>query len=86
VRDAEEIKELKQRPGKNIHAVGGASLVGSLINLGLVDELRVVVQPILLGAGKSLFGDVVGCNALTFGEAKAIGEGAVRLTYGVAVT
>jgi dihydrofolate reductase len=82
VRNAEEVRTLKQQPGRNIHAVGGASLVGSLINLGLVDELRVVVQPILLGAGKALFGGVIGRHALTLGEVKAIGDGTVRLTYG----
>jgi hypothetical protein len=59
------------------------SLVGSLINLGLVDELRVVVEPILLGAGKALFWGVTGRYALTLGEATPIGDGTVRLTYGV---
>ena len=81
VRNAGEIGALKQQPGRNIHAVGGAALVGSLTNLGLVDELRVVVQPILLGAGKALFGGVIGRHALTLGEVKAIGDGTVRLTY-----
>jgi dihydrofolate reductase len=83
VRDAEEIKELKRQSGKNIHAVGGASLVGNLINLGLVDELRVVVQPILLGAGKALFGDVVGRHGLRMGEVRVLGDSTVRLTYGL---
>jgi dihydrofolate reductase len=83
VRDAAEIKALKRQPGKNIHAVGGASLVGSLITLGLVDQLRVVVQPILLGAGKALFGDLTGRHALTLGEVKAMGDGTVRLSYTV---
>jgi dihydrofolate reductase len=81
VRDAAEIKALKRQPGKNIHAVGGAALVGSLINLGLVDELRVVVQPILLGTGKALFGDVTGRHPLTLGQVKAVGDGTVRLSY-----
>jgi dihydrofolate reductase len=83
IRDAEEIRSLKHQPGKTIHAVGGASLVASLFNFGLVDELRVVVQPILLGAGKALFGDVMGRHSLTLGEVTAIGDGTVRLTYGV---
>jgi dihydrofolate reductase len=83
VRNAGEIRALKQQPGRNIHAVGGASLVGSLITLGLVDELSVVVQPILLGAGKALFGDLTGRHALTLGELKAMGNGTVRLSYTV---
>jgi riboflavin biosynthesis pyrimidine reductase len=41
-----------------MHAVGGATLVSSLMNAGLVDEIRLVVQPIVLGGGKPLFKDV----------------------------
>lgn len=81
IRDATEIAALKQQPGKNIHAVGGASLVGSLINLGLMDELRVVVRPILLGSGKPLFGGVIDRHALALDSARDIGGGIVRLNY-----
>ena len=52
VRDVEDLRALKEQPGKDMHAVGGATLVSSLINAGLVDELRIVVQPIVLGTGK----------------------------------
>ena len=83
VRSADEIGPLKQHPGGNIHAVGGAGLVGSLINLGRVDELRVVVQPILLGAGKALFGGVADRQALALEDARAIGGDMARLTYAV---
>jgi hypothetical protein len=40
VRDVEEIRNMKQQPGKDMHAVGGATLVSSLMNLELIDELR----------------------------------------------
>ena len=83
IRSANAIAALKQQPGKNIHAVGGAALVGSLVNLRLVDELRIVVQPMLLGAGKALFGAVLDRHALALGEAKPIGDDMVRLTYSV---
>jgi dihydrofolate reductase len=52
---AEAIAELKQQPGKDLAMFGSPTLTASLIEQGLVDELRVMVQPILLGAGKSLF-------------------------------
>jgi len=39
---------LKQQPGKDIHVVGGATLVSNLINVGLIDELRLMVSPIIL--------------------------------------
>jgi dihydrofolate reductase len=42
----EEIRKIKQQPGKDIYAVGGAALVSSLINLGLIDELRLMVNPL----------------------------------------
>lgn len=84
VRTVAAIGELKRQPGKNIHAVGGAALVGSLINRHLVDELRVVVQPILLGSGNAMFGGVVDRHALSLREAKVLGGDMVRLTYGMA--
>lgn len=56
IRDATEIAALKQQPGTNIHAVGGASLVGSLINLGLMDELRA-------SCGRSFLGQENPCSA-----------------------
>jgi dihydrofolate reductase len=81
VRDVEEIRRLKQQPGKDMHAVGGATLVGSLLNQRLIDELRLVVHPIILGGGKALFKDVKERHALTFLGAKPLASGLVRLTY-----
>jgi dihydrofolate reductase len=81
VRDIEEIRKLKQQPGRDMHAVGGATLVSSLMNGGLIDELRLVIAPIVLGGGKALFKDVKERHALKFLEAKPLNAGAVRLTY-----
>jgi dihydrofolate reductase len=72
---------MKQRPGKDMHAVGGATLISSLMNQGLIDELRLVVAPIVLGAGKALFKDVTERHALKLVEAKPLESGLVRLTY-----
>ncbi|MGH7945355.1 MAG: dihydrofolate reductase family protein [Opitutaceae bacterium] len=81
IRDAEELRTLKQQPGKNMHAVGGATLVSSLMNVGLIDELRLVVQPIVLGQGKALFKDVEKRHTLRLLETKPLRSGMVRLTY-----
>ena len=81
VRDIEEIRRMKQRPGKDMHAVGGATLVGSLMNQRVIDELRLVVYPIVLGGGKALFKDVRERHALKFLGAKPLESGLVRLTY-----
>jgi dihydrofolate reductase len=81
VRDVEEIRKMKQQPGKDMHAVGGATLVSSLMNQGLIDELRLVVAAIVLGAGKALFKDVKERHSLKFLAAKPLKSGMVRLTY-----
>jgi dihydrofolate reductase len=81
VRDVEDIRKLKEQPGKDMHAVGGATLVSSLINYGLVDELQLVVNPIILGDGKALFKDVTERHVLKLVEAKSFKSGLVKLTY-----
>jgi dihydrofolate reductase len=81
VQDVEEIWRLKQQPGKDIHAVGGATLVSSLMNLGLVDEIQLLVNPIILGGGKALFKDVKDRHALKLVQAKPFKSGKVSLIY-----
>jgi dihydrofolate reductase len=82
VRDVEDIRNLKQQAGKDMHAVGGATLVSSLMNLGLIDELRLIVHPIVLGGGKALFKDVKERHALKLVQVKPLKSGQVSLTYG----
>src|SRR3990167_10393146 len=55
VRSLEDIAALKQQSGKDIYLVGGAQTTASLIDAGLVDELRLVVHPLIAGGGKALF-------------------------------
>lgn len=81
VRGVEEIRNMKQQSGKDIYAVGGATLVSSLMNLGLIDEFRLVVHPIILGGGKALFKDVKERHALKLLKAKPFKSGLVCLTY-----
>jgi dihydrofolate reductase len=81
VGNIEEIRKLKQQPGKDMHAVGGATLISSLMNLGLIDELKLLVNPLLLGGGKALFKDVKERHALKLVGAKPLNSGKVSLTY-----
>ena len=81
VRDVADIRSMKQQPGKDIHAVGGAALVSSLMNVGLIDELRLIVHPIVLGGGKALFKDVEEMHALQLLQAAPLKSGQVGLTY-----
>jgi dihydrofolate reductase len=81
IRHVEEIRHMKKQPGKDMHAVGGATLVGSLMTERLIDELRLVVYPIVLGGGTALFKDVTERHALKFVGVKPLQSGLVRLTY-----
>jgi dihydrofolate reductase len=81
VRDLQEIQAMKEQPGKDIYAVGGPTLVSSLMDRGLVDELRLDVHPVVLGGGKRLFDGVNERRPLHLLEAKPIGSGQVRLIY-----
>jgi dihydrofolate reductase len=52
---SEEIAQLKQQPGKDIAIFGSSDLAVSLLQMGLLDEVRVIVNPVVLGNGKLLF-------------------------------
>lgn len=77
----EEIIKLKNKPGKDIWLYGGASLITTFINLGLVDEFRLSVHPIILGEGKPLFIDIEHRVKLKLVETKRFSSGVVQLCY-----
>jgi hypothetical protein len=64
--------------------VGGPGLVASLINAGLLDELRLIVHPVAAGDGSSLFGGIAKPQPLEFASAERMGVGRVHLTYAFA--
>jgi dihydrofolate reductase len=78
----EEISKLKQQPGKNIAITGSATLVQSLVQDDLLDELGLMVHPVVLGSGKRLFEQGGGDpKALTLVDSKTFSTGVVYLTY-----
>ena len=81
IRDVAELRTIKGQAGKNIYAVGGATLVASLLNENLIDELRLIVHPILLGGGKALFAGVKKLRSLNLVHAESTESGRVILTY-----
>src|SRR5712664_4155185 len=81
IRDVAELRTLKAQPGKNTYVVGGATLVASLLNEDLIDELRLIVHPIVLGGGKALFGGVNKRRSLNLVQAESTESGRVILTY-----
>jgi dihydrofolate reductase len=72
---------MKQQPGKDMVVFGGATLVSSLMNLGLIDELRLMMNPLVLGGGKALFKDVKERHSLKLIRVKPLKSGMVSLTY-----
>lgn len=76
----EEILKLKQQEGKNI-MTGGVDIPSQLIQLGLVDEFYVVIQPLLVGEGRRLFENVTLQENLQLVEAKIFKSGCVALHY-----
>jgi dihydrofolate reductase len=81
IREVDEIKDLKNKRGKDIYAVGGATLISSLMNLGLIDELQLRVNPVILGGGKALFKGFKDRHSLKLLSAKSLKSGIVSLTY-----
>ena len=81
VRTVVELRTFKRQPGKNIYVVGGATLVASLLNEDLIDELRLIVHPVVLGSGQALFGGVNKRLSLDLIEAKSTESGRVIVSY-----
>ena len=78
---AKEITELKRQSGKDITIIGSAALVQSLLRDGLLDELRLMVHPVVLGSGKRLFEDEGNQKALELVDSKPFSTGVLYLTY-----
>jgi len=82
VRRLEEVAALKQQPGRDIYLVGGARTAASLIDAGLVDELRLILYPLLAGAGKALFATTTLRRGLQLRKLQQLPDGRVGLIYG----
>jgi dihydrofolate reductase len=78
---AEELTKLKQQPGKNIGITGSGTLVASLLRDGLLDELVLLVHPIVVGKGKRLFDGLGNTVPLKLVSAKTFSTGVLSLTY-----
>ncbi len=81
---AEAVTALKKEPGREIALFGAVKLTASLLELGLIDELRVMVNPVLLGGGVSLFSTLSRRVQLQLWQTRAFKSGNVLLTYRLA--
>jgi dihydrofolate reductase len=78
---AEEITRLKGLPGKNIGVSGSPTLVRSLLQNDLLDELSLMIHPVVVGHGKRLFVDGSDLKRLTLVDAKQTSTGVMIFTY-----
>jgi dihydrofolate reductase len=77
----EEVSELRQGSGGDIVVHGSAQLAQTLLEHDLVDELRLMVFPVLLGSGKRLFGESSDKKRLQLTDSKVVGDGIAILIY-----
>jgi len=78
---AEEISKMKQQPGKDMVIFGSGSIVSTLMQHGLIDEYRIIVNPIVLGNGNPLFKGINDKHNLKLLKTKVLGSGVVILYY-----
>jgi dihydrofolate reductase len=79
----EEIATLKQQPGKDIYLVGGTRTTASIIDAGLVNELRVIVHPLIAGEAKALFAATKHRSGLKLRNIQELSDGRTGLIYGI---
>jgi dihydrofolate reductase len=75
------VADLKSRPGKDIAVLGSRSLLAQLAQAGLVDELRITLNPVILGAGPLLFDDHTSLLELALTSSRPLDDGAILLVY-----
>jgi dihydrofolate reductase len=77
----EEVAKLKDDHERDIVVHGSGQLVQSLLENDLVDELRLMVYPVVLGSGKRLFGETTDKKRLKLVDSQVVGEGVAILVY-----
>jgi dihydrofolate reductase len=77
----EEVSKLRRETPGQIVVHGSAQLVQTLLDAELVDELRLMVFPVLLGSGRRLFGSTDGKRRMRLADSKTVGDGVAILVY-----
>jgi dihydrofolate reductase len=79
----DDIAALKRESGKDIYLMGGAKITASLIDAGLVDEIRLIVYPLIAGPGKALFATTERRHKLELTKMQQLAGGKLGLTYAI---
>jgi len=78
---AEEIRKLKQAPGDGLVLMGSGSIISQIALAGVIDEYQMVVNPLALGKGRTMFDGIKDQLNLTLASTRAFKNGNVLLTY-----
>jgi dihydrofolate reductase len=81
---AEAVGGLKQEDGSDLHVIGSTKLVQALLERGLVDEFRLMLDPVTLGGGKRIFPDDGALRPLRLVDSEVTATGAILATYALA--
>ena len=81
LRGPEEIPKIREKHSGDIVVHGSARLVQTLVERDLVDELRLMVYPVVLGSGKRLFGETTDKKRWRLAESMTVGDGVLILKY-----
>ena len=81
VRSLDDVRALKEKPGKDIGMTGSIKLTRSLLREGLLDQLGVLLHPIVIGSGTHLFDDVIARMPLQVIDSRTYKDGVVSITY-----
>jgi dihydrofolate reductase len=78
---AAEVRKMKEEAGKDILIFGSGTIVSQLAQEGLIDEYRIIVNPLVIGKGRTMFDGVKDRMTLKLATTRAFGNGNVLLTY-----
>jgi dihydrofolate reductase len=81
LRHANEVRELKARAGKDIYLMGGATLAGSLMEAGLVDEVHFIIYPLIAGPARGPFECLTRRRTLKLLSQRQLGSGRLHVAY-----
>ncbi len=76
-----EIRKMKKEPGTDMAILGSGSIVSQLAEAGLIDEYQIVINPVVLGKGKTMFDGIKEKLTLTLTKTRTFGNGNVLLCY-----
>ena len=77
----ETILKLKQQPGKDIVILGSGTIVSAFTQMGIIDEYRIIINPVILGAGKTQFSESLDKKILKLTDVQRFSSGVIILYY-----